>query len=365
MTVAEMHQPKSRILSATYRLANIALYAMGLLALIAATLAALGVSPVVGLRLLGEGAFGTAGGHLNALSETLVETTPLLLTALSVMVGWRCGIFTIGADGQLLVGAAAAATIGVSCRAMHGPAGSFALVAAGAFAGALWSAAAEALRRWRRVQEVISTIMLNYLAIHLVSWLVRGPLQEPGRHMPQSRALPNSVLFARMLPPEITNGIATRLHTGVLLAFAMAPLTATYIWWTLPGLRLRIVGANAEAARSAGIRVARVRMQAMLVSGALAGLAGSVELLGITGRLYAPFSPGWGYTAIPVALLGGLSPGGIAASALFFGALTAGSGNLERNTHVSSVIIYVVQAAAVLAIVAARAWNERRKAQEG
>jgi simple sugar transport system permease protein len=137
-----------------------------------------------------------------------------------------------------------------------------------------------------------------------------------------------------------------------------------YLFYTSNGFGLRVLGQNADAARVARFPVGRLRMQAMLISGALCGLAGAVELLGVTGRLSADFSSGWGYTAIPVALLGGLHPMGVIFSAFFFGALTAGSGNLARFSGVSSVLINVIQAASVLAVVGVRAWKNRTAASE-
>ncbi|HLJ57556.1 MAG TPA: ABC transporter permease, partial [Chthonomonadaceae bacterium] len=151
---------------------------------------------------------------------------------------------------------------------------------------------------------------------------------------------------------------------GVLLALVAAPLVALYLYRTPAGFGLRVVGQNAEAARTARLPIDRLRVQAMLVSGGLCGLAGGIELLGVTGRLGRDFSPGWGYTAIPVALLGGLAPGGTLLASLFFGALAAGLDNAQRTVGVPSYVAYVVQAATVLAIVAGRAWRRRNSDAE-
>lgn len=337
----------------------------GFFLLMALTFALFGLNPVTSLRAVGQGAFGSAEtGHLYALSESLVKMSPLLLTGLSVVVAWRAGLFSIGAEGQLLMGALAATML----SRLHGllsPALLIGLMlAGGSLAGALWGGMAGWLRVRRNVQEVISTIMLNYIALYLVGAMVLGPLQEASHSGPESELLPNDLLFARLIPAALANGITPRLHGGVLIALSMVPLIALFLYWTPAGFALRVAGQNSEAARTAHFPVDRIRMQAMALSGALSGLAGVVELLGVSARLDANFSAGWGYTAIPVALLGGLHPMGTLFSALFFGALTAGTANAERMVGVPAVIVNVVQAAAVLAIVGARAWRHRRSGGE-
>ena len=347
-------------------LARALMSVLGLTALLALTFAALGISPVTGLSALWTGAFGDAeSGHLYAISETLVKTAPLLLTGLGVAVAWRAGLFSIGGEGQLLVGAIAATALGRLGATLPGPLLTTIMLVGGMAAGAFWGAIAGWLRVRRNVQEVISTIMLNYIALYLLGWMVEGPLQERAHRISQSDPLPDAALFARLIPMAWSNGIGTRLHSGVLLAFLAVPVLSLLLFHTTFGFGLRVVGQNAEAARTARFPVDSLRVRAMAVSGGLCGLAGVVELLGTTGRLYANFSPGWGYTAIPVALLGGLHPVGTLFSALFFGALTAGSGNLARFSGVSAVLINVIQAAAVLAVVGIRAWQRRRSGSEG
>ncbi len=345
-----------------FGLAQWAGYALGFLVLLTLTFAALRIPPLHAFRALWMGAFGdAASGHLYPISETLVETSPLLLTGLGVVVAWRAGMFSIGGEGQLLMGALAATALArYGAHALPAPLLTVLMLVAAMFAGALWGLLAGWLRVRRNVQEVISTIMLNYIALYLVGGMVVGPLQEAARRGPQSDPLPDAILFARLLPPAWSGGMTTRLHSGVLLALVAVLVVWAYLFRTKSGFALRVTGQNAEAARVARFPVARLQMQAMGLSGALCGLAGAVELLGVAGRLDASFSPGWGYTAIPVALLGGLHPVGALVSALFFGALTAGSGNLSRFSGVSSVLIYVIQAAAVLAVVGARAWQAHR-----
>ncbi|HZP81098.1 MAG TPA: ABC transporter permease [Chthonomonadaceae bacterium] len=341
-------------------------YALGLIALMSVAFWALGISPLTALPALWIGAFGdAANGHLYPLSETLVKTSPLLLTGLSIVVAWRAGLFSIGGEGQLVMGALAATALAHAAGKLPGPLLTLLMTLVGIAAGAFWGLIAGWLRVRRNVQEVISTIMLNYIGLYLLGWAVEGPLQEQARINRQSDPLPDAALFARILPAAWSNGVQTRLHSGVFLAFLAAFVIYVFLYRTRGGFGLRVLGQNAEAARAAGFPVDRLRMQAMAISGGLCGLAGVVELLGITGRLYADFSPGWGYTAIPVALLGGLHPLGTTFSAFFFGALTAGSGNLERFSGVSSVLINVIQAAAVLAVVGARAWRARQSGSDG
>jgi ABC-type uncharacterized transport system permease subunit len=196
------------------------------------------------------------------------------------------------------------------------------------------------------VLEVISTIMLNFVALHTVGFLVRGPLQEPLGIYPQSDTLPRLAQLPRLIPN-------TRLHWGVVVAVAAAAL----LWWVLrytaAGFRLRASGANPNAARSAGlIDVGRVTATAFLMSGALAGLAGAVELSGVTFALYENISPGYGYTAIAVALLAQLNPLAVVGTGLFFGALEAGASAMQRDAGVPAAFVSVVEAVIVLAVIA-------------
>ena len=336
-------------------------YAVGVLVLLIFTFMLLGIAPDVAINGLITGAIGnTADGHWYAVSETLVKMCPLLLTGLSVVVAWRAGMFSIGGEGQLLMGALAAITLLKALPHLSPPLLTLLMLAAGSGAGAVWGGIAGWLRARRNVQEVISTIMLNYIALYIVGALVSGPLQEHAHISPQTDPVPDALLFARIVPPALAGGMQTRLHSGVLLALLAVPLIYAFLTRTPSGFGLRVMGQNPEAARVARFPVARLRIRAMLISGALCGLAGVVELLGISARLDANFSSGWGYTAIPVALLGGLAPLGTLFSALFFGGLTAGCGYLSRFSGVSAVLVNVIQAAAVLSVVGARAWQSRR-----
>ncbi|MDB4877323.1 MAG: ABC-type transporter, integral rane subunit [Gemmatimonadetes bacterium] len=289
---------------------------------------------------------GSAGSWYALGSGTLVRATPLILTGLAVAVAFRAGVFNIGAEGQFLVGAAAGAAVALSMRSLPAIALIPAVLLAGVLAGAAWAWVAAVLRTRFHVLEVISTIMLNFIAAYLVSYLVRGPLQEPSHVNPQTETI---VVAARL--PRF--GAATRLHLG----FGIAIAACLGAWWairyTAAGFRLRVAGANAHAARSAGlIDVERVTTRAFLISGGVAGLAGAIEVSGVTYALYENISPGYGFTAIAVALLARLNPAAVIVTGILFGALEAGASAMQRDAGVPSVVVSVVEAGIILALVA-------------
>ena len=295
-----------------------------------------GADPLAAGRALLDGAFGSPYN----LGETAVKAAPLILAGLGVAIAFRCRLWNIGAEGQFLMGALGAAWLGNLLRGLPTPLLVPTLMAIGALFGAAWAGIAALLRLRRGVPEVIGTIMLNFVAIHILSYAVQGPLQEPSGAFPQTEALGAAAQLPRLLPP-------TRLHLGFVLALLSVPLAQAMLFHTPIGFRIRAVGMNPEAARAAGIPTAGVLWAAFLLSGALAGLAGAVEVTGVTYRVYEGFSAGTGYTAVAVALLGGLHPVGVGVSALFFGAVAAGSGNMEREAGVSAVLAYAIQAAAI------------------
>lgn len=311
------------------------------LAVSALVIAAVGSDPFVALGAWAEGAFGSA----EALSEVAVKTCPLLLVGLGVALAFRAGLWNIGAEGQFLVGATVLAWVGRDPG--HLPAWlalPLALLAATA-GGAAWAGVAAFLRARREVNEVISTIMLNFVALGLVSYLVHGPLQEAAGNYPQTDA----VAAAVRMPRPVTG---LRLHAGLLVGLAAAAGAHVLLFRTVLGYELRASGLNPLAARLAGLRVGRSAAAAFLLSGALAGLAGGVEVSAITFRMYERFSPGYGFTAIVVALLGRLHPAGVVLAAVLFGALEAGSNSMQRVAGVSSVLVSVVQAVMVFSLIA-------------
>jgi simple sugar transport system permease protein len=296
-----------------------------------------------------------AAGSPYSVGETFLRSCPLLLTGLAVSFAFRCGVWNIGAEGQLLMGALATAWAAPLCASWPPYAGTCAALTFGSIAGALWGGLAALLKVRRRVQEVISTIMLNFVAIQLVSYAVHGPLMEDAGQFPQTNPVAAGLRLVRWLTP-------TRLHTGVVLAVVLTGIMYIVLFRTVFGYRVRAVGLNVTAARAAGIDVPGTIIAAMCVSGGLAGLAGAVELTGVTYRLYEDFAGGYGYTAIAVALLGRLHPWGVLLAALLFGALETGASGMQRAANVSSVLVYVIQALILLFVVTAMAY-ERFRAQ--
>ncbi len=311
--------------------------------LLAALLTVSGYDAGAALGALWTGAFGSWTTFANG---TLLRATPLLFTGLAVSLAFTTGILNIGAEGQLLAGATAATAVALTVQGVPAPAVVVLALLAGAVAGGAWAAVPAWLRARFGVLEVISTIMLNFVALNVAGWLVRGPLQEPTRIYPQSPMLDAALRLPRLVP-------GTRLHAGVPLAIALAIALAWALRSTAAGFRVRMTGANAAAAASAGrVRTGRVIALVFLASGALAGLGGAVEVLGVTFALYENLSPGYGYTAIAVALLAGLRPAGTIAAALLFGALQAGAAAMQRDAGVPAVMVSVVEACIIVLLLA-------------
>jgi general nucleoside transport system permease protein len=295
---------------------------------------------------------GSLGSWYALTSGTLVRAVPLMLTGCGVAIAFRAGVFNIGAEGQFLAGATAAVGVALALPDASIVSRLIAL-AAGGIAGGAWAGIAAFLRSRFGVLEVISTIMLNFLALHIVSYLVRGPLQEPTHVYPQTSAIAAAIHLGRI--PG-----AGRLHVGLVFALSTLVLCGWLMRHTATGFRLIAVGESPTAAASAGgIDVARVTRRAFLASGTLAGLAGAIEVLGVTFALYENISPGYGFTAIAVALLAGLDPWRVILSATLFAALEAGSGAMQRDANVPSSVVLVVEAILILAVVGAQTANWR------
>ena len=325
------------------------------LALLIVLLVATGHDPGRALYAFWMGSFGSA---YTFASATLVRATPLILAGLAIAIAFRAGVWNIGAEGQLLAGAAAATAIGLGWGGQFGMIGLVPGMLAGALGGALFAGIASVLRARFAVLEIISTIMLNFVALHLVGYLIRGPLQEPTGIYPQSASLPLAIRLPTLVPE-------TRLHWGFVLAVVAAVAIWAMFRYTAIGFRIRAAGASPTAARSAGsIDVVRTTLWVFVASGALAGLAGAVEVYGITFALYESLSPGYGYTAIAVALLARLDPLGVLVTGTLLGALQAGGAAMQRDAGVPSVIVSIVEAILILAMVtgAGRSIVFRRRA---
>ncbi len=314
-------------------------------------LVAAGYDVPVALAALWRGSFGSVDAIASA---TLVRATPLVLLGLVFALAHRGGALNIGMEGQFLLGATGATVTGVM---MHGVSPMIAIpvtLAAGMACGAAWIATPVLLRLRFGVTEVISTLLLTFVADALVSWCITGPLQEASGVYPQSDVI---ALSARL--PRIVAG--TRLHAGVLMALALSVLLAIFFMRSAWAFRLRAVGANPTAARVSGrIDPGRIVATALLASGALAGLGGAMEVSGVTYALYQNLSPGYGFTAIAVALLGRLQPLAIVAAGLLFGALEAGAGAMQRDAGIPAVAVQVVEAIVILIMIIAarrRTWR--------
>ncbi len=318
------------------------------LALVGVALAALGYAPDAALAALVGGSVGSAAAWVH----TAQKAAPLLLSGLAVALCFRAGVWNIGAEGQLLFGALCATAL--ATRGLPGaPAWLLlpALLAAAAAGGALLGALAGVLRATRGVSEVISTILLNFVAIQLVALAVQGPLQELAGAYPKSDPFP----AAARLPA------VGRFHAGLALGLLAAAAVQWLVFHSALGFRLRAVGLAPRAARFAGIGPERHALIAIGLGGALAGLAGAGEVAGVTGQLYQGLSAGSGYTAIAVALLARLHPLGVVPAALFFGALEAGAGAMQRSAGVPSVAAQAVQALVILLSVGVGFARVRRR----
>jgi general nucleoside transport system permease protein len=297
-------------------------------------LALLGADPLSALSALAAGAFGDS----LALETTALRAGPLLLVGLAVALSFRCGVWNIGGEGQLYTGALAATAL--ATRGLAGWPSALALplaLLAGAAAGGAWAGVAALLKVRRNVSEVLSTILLNFIGALLVAWAVHGPLQEASGAYPQSDSFPEAARLA-LLP-----GL-TRAHAGLLIAALLPFALWLLLFRSAAGLRLRAVGHSPDAARYAGVSPDRETVRVLLLSGALAGLAGALEVTGVTGRLFENLATGYGFTAIAVALLGRLHPLGVIPAAVVFAALAAGSGAMQRAAAVPSVAVHVIEA---------------------
>jgi ABC-type uncharacterized transport system permease subunit len=310
-------------------------------AIISIVLLALGASPVAVFADLWQGAFGT----WLAATDTLVKATPLVFTGLAIAIAFQGALWNIGADGQLVIGALAAGALGPALGGWPHPLAISLMMLAGAAGGACWGGLAGWLRARREVNEVISTIMLNFVAVQVLSWAVHGPLMEPSRSFPKSVTIAPSAQLAFYLAPS-------RLNFGMAFALILAVGCHLALFHSARGFELRALGRNRRASAFFGIPIRRLTIGAMALSGALAGVGGAIQVSAITHRLYETMSPGWGYEAIAVALVARLNPLAIVPAAILFGALDNGSQAMQRADAVSPVLVNVIQAMVIIILVA-------------
>jgi ABC-type uncharacterized transport system permease subunit len=312
------------------------------LVLLAAGLAVAGYDAPAALGAMVRGAVGSPYAFF---SQTLLRATPLILIGLAVSFAFRSGALNIGAEGQFYAGAIVATWAGIHASALPPGIAVCSVLGAGCVAGSAWAAVPAWLRVRFGVLEVISTLLLNFVAESFVSWMVTGPMEEARRAYPQS-----DPIAAGAHLPLLTG----RLHLGFVIALLLAGLLWLFFARTRLGFEFRVAGAGPRAAATvAKIPVTRRLAQALLVSGAIAGLAGAVEVSGVSFALFQNLSPGYGFTGIAVALLARLDPRGVIASGILFAALEAGAAGMQRDAGVPSVIVYVVEAVVIIAILLA------------
>lgn len=299
--------------------------------------------PLQAYAALWQGSFGS----VVQISETLKTATPLLLCGLGIAFSFQSGAFNIGAVGQMYLGALAAVIVGGRFESLPALLHiSLATLAAFA-AGGLWALAPAVLKIRSGANEIISTILLNYVGIYLVDFMIAGPIKTGGhRDAPTSWPVVGSSMYPRLIPH-------TQLHIGLLIAVAAMILLFVTMRYTTLGQRVRIVGLNAVAARHAGIRSDRVFLFAFFISGSLAGLAGACEILGYQTRLISGFAPNTGYDAIAVALLGGFQPFIVGLAALFFAGLQTGAVAMEAIARLPAQLVGMIRVLAMLAVLAA------------
>jgi simple sugar transport system permease protein len=334
-------------------LATLAAFTVG-----AVMLLLLGANPFAAYAALVEGAFGST----NALADTVVKATPLLLVGLGICIAFRGGVINIGGEGQLVAGAVSGTFVGLSFPDAPGwllvP---FALLA-GFLAGAIWGGIAGVLKAYFNVNEILSTIMLNQIAVQGMNYLLRGPMIDPAQlesasRIPQTARLSRAFDLPRMVP--------TRLHLGAALAVILALLVYIFLWRTTIGYRIRAVGLNPDASRYAGISVNRYLVLSLLLSGGLAGLAGAVQVYGVHHRMFTDgsatgFTGSAGFNGIVTALFGKLHPMGTIPASFIFGALLVGANKLQRVVQVPSALITALNGLVVVFVVSSEIWSRRR-----
>lgn len=307
---------------------------------------ATGGNPVAAFQALFQGAFGTP----RAVGETLLRTTPLIFTGLALAYGFRSGVFNIGAEGQLYMGGLAAAYFGVTFGGMSTYLAIPLIIILAAAAGAAWAFIPALMKVRIGANEVITTMMFTYIGKYVVSWLVTGPLAD-NSGIPQTAQLPPASTLQRLsaILPFLGTG---RAHLGIVFAVLLAVVIWAVLKYTTLGFEARAVGYNPFASQTGGISVGATIVKSLCISGALAGVAGAVEVMGVYGRLFDNFSNNFGFTGIAVALLAKNNPLGVIAAALLFGALDAGGGTMQLEAGVSQKVINIIQAVIIFTIAA-------------
>jgi ABC-type uncharacterized transport system permease subunit len=335
-------------------LATLAALAVGALMLLV-----LKVNPIEAYAALWDGAFGST----NAFAETLVKATPLLLVALGICISFRGDVINIGGEGQMIIGAVLATWIGLTFTGLPGWLVITLAMLAGFLGGAVWGGIPGVLKAYFNVNEILSTVMMNAIAVQLMNFLLRGPMIDPSQaelasKIPQTARLEDAFHLARLAP--------TRLHAGALIAVILAVLVYILLWRTTLGYRIRAVGQSPHASRYAGIKVSRYMVLALLLSGAFAGLAGAVQVYGVNYRMITDgsasgFTGSAGFNGIVAALFGQLHPLWSIPASILFGALLVGANKMQRMVQVPSALITVLNGLVVVFVVSSEIWRRRRQ----
>lgn len=345
-----------------------------LLALLAALtvasflLLAMNANPGDAIHSMLQGAFGTE----NATAETLVKAIPILFVAIGICIAFRGGVINIGGEGQMIFGALAGTATALALAQMSGPIIIFASLCGGFLAGAYFGAIAGFLKAYFNVNEILSTIMLNQVAVQIMNYLLNGPLLDPAaagmNNIPKTARIVEQAELPRLTISlgSIELFAKTRLHYGLIIAIFLAVVIYILLWRTTIGYRIRAVGLNERAARYAGLNVQRQTVLAMFLAGGFAGLAGVVQVLGLQYRLQTDGSPagftgGAGFNGIVAALFGGLNPLGAIPASIFFGGLLVGAQKMQRDLGVSASLITAINGLIVVFTVSSQIFRKRLK----
>lgn len=301
---------------------------------------------------------GGAFGDVSGLTQTLVKATPLLLVGLGVVIAFRGGVINIGGEGQMIVGALATTAVAVGLRDWPGWLLLPLCMVAGGISGGVWGGIPGILKARLGVNEILTTVMMNAIAIQFANFMLRGPMIDPaeieaGTRIAQSALLPNQVWLIRLVP-------RTLLHGGAILAVVLAVVVFIFLWRTTIGYRIRAVGLNPLASRYAGIPVPFYQALALILGGVFAGLAGAVEVLGVQHRMLEGLSGGYGFSGIVAALFGSLHPLGLIPASVLFGGLLVGADQMQRTVQVPAALIDTLLGLVVLLVVGSKIWASQR-----
>jgi len=317
------------------------------------------VNPLEAYQALWVGAFGST----NAFAETLVKATPLLLVGIGICISFRGDVINIGGEGQMIIGAILATWVGLTFTSLPGWFVIVLAMLAGFLGGAIWGGIPGVLKAYFRVNEILSTVMMNAIAVQLMNFLLRGPMIDPSQaelasKIPQTARLLDIFRLPRLVP--------TRHHLGALIAVALAVLVYILLWRTTLGYRIRAVGQNPQASRYAGIKVPRYIVMALLFSGAFAGLAGAIQVYGVNYRMITDgsasgFTGSAGFNGIVAALFGQLHPIWSIPASVLFGALLVGANSMQRVMQVPSAFVTALNGLVVVFVVSSEIWRRRRQ----